>query len=756
MNKRTFIKAACLLLASTMAVGCFAACTTSGSSPDVTVSVEGGTGGGTYKEGDNCTVTAQVPEGYEFLEWTVFDVPVSTANPYTFEVDFDIALKAVFSEIPKAMYNVTVNGGMIGENGPASMEVAEGTELTIYPDESQARKFSNWLIGDKEVTDNPYTFTVKGNTEITAEFDEYCMISVSGGTVNGGRSDIVPQGSDVTVKANTDDIGRQFVYWYTLDENFSEVVVSKTPEYTFKLDNSTKIYAKFLSLFNVTAVSGTINGTGESTLAVLDGDSVTLTPDAAPSEDEAFIGWYIGGERVSAEREYELEIINDTVVEAKYGPLSRVQLKKPESSRNENYPTTGIIYREGGGSIAFDRITSDKSDTMFVEGVEYVRYDIYTSQDADKSAPAGSFRVRVDRGADAAGGTAMTGWIETMDGSLSFKSMRGGAGDYYVHSAEANDFYAVLRAALGYSYCAGQAYYFAATAVGPEYPVIDTENNSATLYVSSERSDITTASITVQAGQPVAYYNIKVIDGHIGSYDGEGEPVTQVTAGHGATITVTANMPEDDTVEWVFLGWKEVSYGEGGEEILGNTLSSSTTYTFAASRDLTLKPVFVDREDIDATPLPTPDNTDGKLMYEEGGGAIAFDRAGSGSMFTADVAYVIIYIYNSSAAETGDYIGQLRMTIPDITDSGDGGRKLVGSFSLIDGSNSSDLIRGNNNNYYVEVSEKAAFLNLVKAALGENYVSGSTYYFAFQTVPNDTNTHLSSGISAIGSNGITI
>lgn len=756
MNKRTFIKAACLLLASTMAAGCFAACAQP-ADPDVTVTVTGGTGGGTYKEGDECTVTATVPEGSEFVEWQVYGLPVSTANPYTFEVDFDIELKAVFSELPKTQYTVTVNGGMIGEDGPATMQVAEGAEVTVYPDESQARKFRNWLVAGEEITDNPYTFTVTGNTEITAEFDEFCMISVSGGTIDGERSKIVPQGSEITVKAGKED-GREFVYWYTLDENFAEVRVSDTPEYTFKLNDSVKIYAKFLGKFNVTVINGTVGDSGESAVGVLDGETVVVTPNAAPEEDEAFIGWYIGGERVSTDMEYELEVTNDIAVEAKYGPLTKIQLAKPDSSKNTNFPTTGLIFPEAGGSIALDRLSPDNSSTstMFQAGVEYVRYDIYDSPDADASAPLGSFRLRIIPGADPAGGTAFTGYIESADGSVSKQIVRGGTGNFYINITEVGQFHEMLASALGYSYCAGQPYYFAATAVGPEYPVIDTENDTATAYISSERSEITTSPITVSPGQEVAYYDVKVIDGYIGEYDGEGAPLTQVRAGVGAKITVTAQMPEDDDVEWVFLGWKEVTYGEGGEEILGDTVSSLLTYTFSVTRDITVKPVFENSEDVEVVPLVTPDNSDSKLMYVEGGGAVAFDRAASGTMFTADVAYIVIYIYDSTTAMSNEYLGQLRMTIPDINDDGAGGTKLVGSFSLIDGSSEQNLIRGKSNDYYVETSEKNAFLELIRAALGENYVSGSTYYFAFQAVPAEAQVYSASGISAIGTNGITV
>lgn len=745
MNKKTLIKAACLLLASTMAAGCFTACVTD-NSPDVTVTVEGGTGGGTYKEGESCTVTAQVPEGSQFLGWTVYDVTVSTANPYTFEVDFDIDLKAVFSTPEKAQYTVTVNGGMIGENGPSSIVADEGAQLTIYPDESQARKFTNWLVGGEKVTDNPYTFTVTGNTEITAEFEEYCMISVSGGTVEGQRSQIVPKGSEVTVKANTDDVGRQFVYWYTLDETFSEVPVAYTEEYSFTLDNSTKIYAKFLNEFTVTTVNGTMSGSTESTFGVLDGETATIVPDAAPEADKAFIGWYIDGERVSTDREYSFEVTHNMTLEAKYGQLNTVQLEKPDSSKNANFPETGIIYREGGGSIAFDRITSDKTETMFVEGVEYVRYDIYTSREADKSAPIGSFRVRVIPGADAAGGTAFTGYVETIDGSVSRQIIRGAAGDYYVDVINANEFYSLLASALGYRYCAGQAYYFAATAVGAEYPVIDTETDTATQYISSERSEITSASITPTPGAPVGEYEINVVGGTI---DGT---LTSIVAGHGASVTVSTQMPEDEETDWVFLGWKEVTYGAEGEEVLGTTLSRDLTYTFSATRDITLKAVFADREDVTAIQLPTPDNSENQLIYDEGGpnNAIALDRAPGGSMFNANVDYVIFYMYTSPDAAKEDYVGRIKMKV-DINKDGEGGVAIVGYFSMLDDSDRKDIIRGVPNNYYH--MDKSAFSALIKVALGANYDASQEYYFACQAVALGAE-YLNSEISAIGTNGI--
>ena len=76
--------------------------------PNCTVSVtcnptEGGTitGGGTYEQGQSCTLTATANEGYTFTNWTENGSQVSTNATYTFTVNADRTLVA----------NFTYNGG---------------------------------------------------------------------------------------------------------------------------------------------------------------------------------------------------------------------------------------------------------------------------------------------------------------------------------------------------------------------------------------------------------------------------------------------------------------------------------------------------------------------------------------------------------------------------------------------------------------------------------------------------------------------
>ena len=71
--------------------------------PEYTISVtagEGGdaSGGGTYEEGDQVSLTATADAGYLFKEWTENGDPVSTDNPYVFNAEEDRSITATFEQ----------------------------------------------------------------------------------------------------------------------------------------------------------------------------------------------------------------------------------------------------------------------------------------------------------------------------------------------------------------------------------------------------------------------------------------------------------------------------------------------------------------------------------------------------------------------------------------------------------------------------------------------------------------------------------
>ena len=127
-------------------------------------------GAGTYNHGSNCTLTATNNTGYTFVNWTENGSVVSTDNPYTFTVNGAVELTANFS---LNSYDITASanpaeGGTI--TGTGAYDHFSTCTLTAMPNTGYV--FRSWSVAGEVVsTDNPYTFTVSGGVEVTANFD---------------------------------------------------------------------------------------------------------------------------------------------------------------------------------------------------------------------------------------------------------------------------------------------------------------------------------------------------------------------------------------------------------------------------------------------------------------------------------------------------------------------------------------------------------------------------------------------------------
>lgn len=83
-----------------------------GDAPSIEIKVNGGTGGGTYQEGDEVTVTAEDKEGKEFKGWKDESGKiVSTEKSYKFTVSEEKTLTAVYEDAPAAKKGLS--GGAI-------------------------------------------------------------------------------------------------------------------------------------------------------------------------------------------------------------------------------------------------------------------------------------------------------------------------------------------------------------------------------------------------------------------------------------------------------------------------------------------------------------------------------------------------------------------------------------------------------------------------------------------------------------------
>lgn len=138
------------------------------------VEPEGGgavSGGGTFPEGGQVTVTAVPESDYRFVSWRSEGEQVSTSNPYTFTVSGDQALTAAFEELP--VYTVTAS---VDPDGSGTVTGAgqyrEGAQAVVSAEPADGYKFTGWQEGGKTVSANAeYAFTVTGDRVLAAVFE---------------------------------------------------------------------------------------------------------------------------------------------------------------------------------------------------------------------------------------------------------------------------------------------------------------------------------------------------------------------------------------------------------------------------------------------------------------------------------------------------------------------------------------------------------------------------------------------------------
>ena len=183
-------------------------------------------------------------------------------------------------------------------------------------------EFVNWTEGGNVVsTSASYTFTVTGNRNLVANFQEqiiYYSIRVSanptnGGTVTGGGSYQQGQSCTVSATANADF---SFLNW---TENGN--VVSTSANYTFTVTGGRNLVANFVTgpVYYTISVSanpenaGTVTGGG----SYENGASCTVT--ATPNQRFVFVNWTEDGVEVSTEQSYTFTVTSDRSLVANFG-----------------------------------------------------------------------------------------------------------------------------------------------------------------------------------------------------------------------------------------------------------------------------------------------------------------------------------------------------------------------------------------------------------------------------------------------------
>ena len=236
---------------------------------------------GTYTiyVGDAITATATPNNGYVLSAWlldiylsgtlysrdTILSTDADFDNPMNFgtlpqsfaDYDATITITAVFEigSTPVTQYIVTLvtSDATMGTVSPAGANtVNEGSSFTATATANTGYHFVNWIDDNGNTfTTNPYTFTVNGNTTLTATFEvndpvvTYYNVTVTSadptmGNVSSTHSGQVAENTEVTVTA-TALSGYRFVNW----TNDAGTEVSTNNTYTFTVTADISLIANF-------------------------------------------------------------------------------------------------------------------------------------------------------------------------------------------------------------------------------------------------------------------------------------------------------------------------------------------------------------------------------------------------------------------------------------------------------------------------------------------------------------------------------
>ena len=324
------------------------------------------TGGGTYQQGQQCTVHATANTGYTFTNWTENGNVVSTQANYTFTVNSNRTLVANFTLqqftitalVDPSQWAGGVEGGGVYTYGQSCTLTATPTVPYI---------FVNWTKNGIQVSTNAtYTFTVTESATYVAHFvvETFTITALAnpteGGVVTGSGTYEMLDECTVTATANE---GYNFVNW---TENGN--VVSNEAAYTFAVTGDRTLVANFeLMTFEITASADPIEAASISGAGTYNyGEEVTLTFDR--NEDWAFQNWTENGDVVSEEITYTFIATENRNLVANFLFTEGIDENSIAANVYPN-PTKGEFTLEGEG-LSHVRIVNAYGQTVYNADLE--------------------------------------------------------------------------------------------------------------------------------------------------------------------------------------------------------------------------------------------------------------------------------------------------------------------------------------------------------------------------------------------------
>ena len=441
-------------------------------------------GGGSYAENTQATITATANNGYRFTNWN----DGCTETSRTFTVTCDTAFTAYFEAIP--IYTVTVNSnddemGTVTGGGT----YYENTQVTVTATANDGYRFTNWNDGSTEAS---RTFTVTCDSVFTAYFEVIPIYTVTVnsnddemGTVTGGGTYL--DGTQVTITATPND-GCRFISW-----NDGSTETSRT--ITVTADITYTAIFEAIPYYTITVLSndeemGSVTGGG----TFLDGTQVTIT--ATANNGYRFINWSDG----STEAARTVTVTSDATYTAIFEAIPTYTITVLSNDDEMGTVTGGGTYVEGSHVI----ITATPND-----GYRFLNWN------DGKAQPSRTITVTCD--------TTFTAVFEyypwytiTVNNANPEMGVVGGGGTYYVEtqvtiSATANEGYRFTHWDDGSTQAfrtitvTGNATYTANFATDSEQP---SSNAPSIACVSVDRNNHNIVRWESRAGLSVVRYNI--------------------------------------------------------------------------------------------------------------------------------------------------------------------------------------------------------------------------------------------------------
>ena len=287
--------------------------------PENAGSVEGS---GSYFQGESCTLTASSNFGYSFAEWKDGDAMVCTDSIYTFDVEYDRSLIAVFlpNEYQISFDIEPAEGGEVVGNG----FYVYGDTAWLHATPNPTYYFIDWKENGETVCTLPdFPVVVDGNHHFVATFAQDCYVVTAisepfdGGTISGAGNYISGTVCHLTTHPAS---GFGFEKW---TENGA--TVSTSASYSFTVEANHDLTAHFFRVPYEITVSANpeIGGTVEGGGWFYYGDVCTL--NATPFAGYGFSHWEASGQVVSFDSEYSFVVTRDADLTAHFVDVSAVE-----------------------------------------------------------------------------------------------------------------------------------------------------------------------------------------------------------------------------------------------------------------------------------------------------------------------------------------------------------------------------------------------------------------------------------------------